>query len=64
LTTSFIVYLGNLFFKPVNDGEHDPDEPKAVILTKKYFSASKGQFSNVNGKILLIPAKEPKDPAQ
>jgi hypothetical protein len=29
-----MVYLGNLFFKPVCDGEHDPAEPKAVRLIK------------------------------
>ena len=58
------MYSGNLFLRPVNEGEHDPDEPKAVMLTKKYFSASKGQFSNVKGKIFPIPAKLPKEPPQ
>ena len=34
------------------EGEHDPGEPKADMLMKKYLFPSKGQFSNVKGRIL------------
>ena len=62
MTTSLIVYFGNLFFKLVDDGEHDPGDPNADKHIKKYLLSSKGSFSPTNGKIFFIEAKLPKEP--
>ena len=52
---SSIEYVGNLFFKFVEDGEHEPGEPKDEIEMKKF------QRNNLTLYLTLLKKKkEPK----
>ena len=55
-------YFGNLFFKLVVDGEHEPGEPNAEIQIKKYLFSSNGSLDEVRGNIFFIDEKLPKEP--
>ena len=55
-------YFGNLFLRPVVDGEHDPGEPNAEIQIKKYLLSSNGSLEEIRGNIFFIDEKLPKEP--
>ena len=55
-------YFGNLFLRPVEDGEQEPGDPRDEIDMKNYLFSSKGAFSYINGNIFFAEVKLPKEP--